>query len=110
MDAIGPEVGARVASGAAEGGTEGAELFVNDTTRKHITFYDLRATGITWMAVRGDDAQKIQHRAGHESFSTTQGYIREAENLQGGFGQPFPSLPATLMTATSSWPLLQSAH
>jgi integrase len=36
-------------------GVEREELFANDATRKWITFHDLRATGITWMAVRGDE-------------------------------------------------------
>lgn len=49
---------------------------------KWITFHDLRATGITWMAVRGDDPLKIKQRAGHASLSTTEGYIRLAEELR----------------------------
>jgi integrase len=58
-----------------------------------IRFHDMRATGLTWLAVRGDDPLKIQARAGHTDFSTTQGYIREADILRDGFGQPFPRLP-----------------
>ncbi len=65
-----------------------ADLFADDTRRKHITFHDLRATGITWMAVAGEDPLRIKQRAGHQSFSTTEGYIREAENLRAGFGEP----------------------
>ena len=53
---------------------------MRDPTRKAMTFHDLRATAITWCAVRGDDPLKIKQRAGHASFSTTEGYIREAEN------------------------------
>jgi integrase len=34
-------------------GIERADLFASDSTRKAITFHDLRATGITWCAVRG---------------------------------------------------------
>lgn len=60
-----------------------------------LTFHDLRATGITWMAVRGEPL-RIKQRAGHRSFSTTEGYIREAENLTGSFGDPFPRLPQDL--------------
>jgi hypothetical protein len=30
------------------------------------------------MAIRGDDPLRINHRAGHKSFTTTGGYIREA--------------------------------
>jgi hypothetical protein len=77
-------------------GVTRAELFTSDATRRAITFHDLRATGITWAAVRGDDPLRIKQRAGHRSFSTTEGYIREAENLREGFGAPFPPLPADL--------------
>jgi integrase len=41
-------------------------------TSKALTFHDLRATGLTWMAVRGDDPLKIMQRAGHSNFGTTQ--------------------------------------
>ena len=79
-----------------EAGVDRADLFANDATRKHLTFHDLRATGITWMAVRGDDPLRIKSRAGHASFSTTEGYIREAEQVREGFGEIFPSLPRSL--------------
>src|SRR5208282_3675872 len=68
--------------------------------QKHVTFHDLRATGITWMAVRGDDPLRIKQRAGHSSFSTTEMYIREAENLAAGFGDVFPTLPPELVGTT----------
>ena len=74
-------------------GVKRAELFSGDATRKAITFHDLRATGITWMAARGDDPLRIKQRAGHASFGTTEGYIREAENLGASFGKVFPPLP-----------------
>ena len=73
-----------------------ADLTTSDATRKAMTFHDLRATGITWCAVRGDDPLKIKQRAGHATFSTTEGYIREAENLRDGFGEVFPPLPTSL--------------
>ena len=76
---------------------ERANLHLNDARHKHLTFHDLRATGITWAAVRGDDPLKIKQRAGHATFTTTEGYIREAENLRDGFGQPFPPLPPELL-------------
>lgn len=79
-------------------GVNRTELYAtNDPTRKPITFHDLRATGITWCAVRGDDHLKIKQRAGHATFSTTEGYIREAENLRDGFGDVFPPLPKALL-------------
>ncbi len=77
-------------------GVTRAELLTSDATRRAITFHDLRATGVTWAAVRGDDPLRIKQRAGHRSFSTTEGYIREAENLREGFGEPFPPLPVQL--------------
>jgi integrase len=85
-------------------GINRAGLFASDATRKPLRFYDLRATGITWCAVRGDDAIKIQRRAGHEEFKTTEGYIREAENLSAGFGVPFPPLPARLLESSGNRP------
>jgi len=80
-------------------GVRREELHTKAPTRKALTFHDLRATGLTWMAVRGDDALKIQQRAGHTDFQTTQGYIRLAESVRDGFGQPFPTLPAALLDA-----------
>jgi integrase len=82
----------------AEAGVERHELHHRGISSKPMTFHDLRATGTTWMAVRGDDALKIMARAGHASFQTTQGYIREAESLRQGFGEPFPALPKALLT------------
>lgn len=73
------------------------ELFVCDATRKGLTWYDLRATGITWAAIRGDDPLKIMQRAGHQGFATTQIYIREAEAVRDGFGEVFPPLPSSLL-------------
>lgn len=75
-----------------------ADLYASDLTRKAMTWHDLRATGLTWLAVRGDDPLKIKQRAGHVTFSTTEGYIREAEALHVGFGDVFPPLPADLFT------------
>ena len=54
-------------------GVKRAELHRDSLTHKNITFHDLRATGLTWMAIRGDDPLKIQQRAGHADFNTTQG-------------------------------------
>jgi integrase len=66
-------------------------------SERPIRFHDLRATGLTWMAVRGDEPQKIQARAGHTEFKTTQLYIRQAEVHGDGFGEPFAPLPARLV-------------
>lgn len=72
-------------------------LFITDLTRKQITFHDMRATGLTWMAVRGDPPLTIKQRAGHANFKTTEGYIREAEAVRQGFGDVFPPLPASVV-------------
>jgi len=73
------------------------ELHQGSPTRKPITWHDLRATGLTWLAVRGDDPLKIKQRAGHSTFSTTELYVREGEAIREGFGEPFPVLPATAL-------------
>ena len=76
-----------------------------------MTFHDLRSTGITWMAVRGDEPLKIKHRAGHKQFSTTEGYIREAEHVREGFGEVFPPLPAEIVSSgVSSERLGRNGH
>lgn len=87
-------------------GVERADLFASDAMRKPITAHDLRATGITWAAVRRDGLEVIAERAGHEgSYDTTRIYIREAENLRGAnFGQPFPPLPPSLMVSSEFRP------
>ena len=64
---------------------------------QNITWHDLRATGATWMAVRGDDPLKIMQRCGHRDYGTTQRYVREAEAVREGFGAPFPALPCCLL-------------
>ena len=76
-----------------------AELLHDDANRQAMTFHGLRATGVTWAAARGDDSLRIKQRAGHKSFSTTEIYIREAENLSDAFGVVFPSLPESLNVA-----------
>ena len=72
-------------------------LHEGSATSQNITWHDLRATGATWMAVRGDDAHKIMQRCGHKSFSTTMLYVREGEAIREGFGEPFPVLPPVLL-------------
>src|SRR5690606_10036414 len=67
-----------------------------------LTFHDLRGTGVTWMALRGDEPLVIQQRAGHEHFSTTQRYLREAETLGRDSGSPFPPLPEELFSSRFS--------
>jgi len=79
-----------------------AELREDRTTTKRITFYDLRATGITWEVLDGTEHVRIMQRAGHRNFATTQGYIREAEAVGLDVGTPFPTLPASLVLGPQS--------
>jgi integrase len=72
-------------------------LFDTDETRKRLRFHDLRGTGLTWMAIRGDDPLKIQQRAGHRTFEMTQKYIRTAEAVGEVIGAVFPPLPESLV-------------
>lgn len=78
-------------------GVTRAELFAASRTRKHLTFHDLRATGTTWAAIRGDEPLRIMHRAGHKDLRTTMAYVREAENVGRAFGVVFPPLPPVLL-------------
>ena len=78
-------------------GVARSALFASDATRRNLTYHDLRATGATWAAIRGDQPLRIMHRAGHKHLTTTMMYVREAENLRVGFGQVFPRLPAVLI-------------
>jgi integrase len=73
-------------------------LYEASATSKPCGWHDLRATGITWLAVRGLDLAKIQARAGHEDIETTLGYVRLAEAVGGeAFGVAFPPLPESLL-------------
>lgn len=84
----------RLRTHLARAGVTREALFEGDDTRKAMTFHDLRATGITWEAIAGTDAVKIQQRAGHTSMNTTLIYIRLGDAVRGvGFGEPFPPLP-----------------
>jgi hypothetical protein len=59
------------------------------------------ATGITWEVLDGTEHVRIMQRAGHKNFSTTQGYIREAEAVGLNVGTPFPPLPVSLLQSSN---------
>lgn len=69
----------------------------NSATTRPLAWHDLRATGLTWCAVRGDDPMKIMQRAGHSDLSTTMIYVRTAEAIGQGFGDVFPPIPEALL-------------
>ena len=79
-----------------------ADLDADDETRRPCVFHDLRHTGLTWRAIRGDDALKIQRAAGHDDLETTQRYLNEAECFDIGAGRPFPALPASLLGTSAA--------
>jgi hypothetical protein len=62
-----------------------------------LNFRSWRDTGITWLAIAGVDATKMLRRAGHDTISTTLGYVKMAEDLTGTIGEPFPPLPPALV-------------
>lgn len=66
-------------------------------------FHDLRATGITYMAMRGDSDSAIRERAGHSDFETTLLYIRRGHQAHGStIGDPFAPLPTALGSVIES--------
>jgi integrase len=79
-----------------------ADLHDDRPGTKKVTFYDLRATGITWEALAKTEFLAIMQRAGHRESKTTLGYIREAEAVGIDAGEPFPALPLSLIVATDT--------
>jgi len=74
-------------------------LFVeHDSLQRAIVFHDLRDTGLTNMAVRGDSPILIQWAGGHTDFKTTQGYIARGQTERRRIGEPLPPLPPELAT------------
>ncbi|HET9954134.1 MAG TPA: tyrosine-type recombinase/integrase [Polyangiaceae bacterium] len=75
---------------------------------QQMTFHDLRGTGITWAALRGDRLIQIRDQAGHADIEMTNHYMGRASSA-GDVGQPFPSLsvlyPATGPTVHSTRPI-----
>lgn len=73
------------------------ELHEHRKGARALRFHDLRATGITYMAMRGDTDNAIRERAGHTDFATTQLYIRRGHQALGAaIGSPFAPLPESL--------------
>ena len=68
----------------------------DEPPREWLRMHDLRTTGVTWMAVRGDEPLTIMARAGHADMQTTMGYVSRAALVRRGYGTVFPRLPADL--------------
>jgi len=81
-------------------------LHTSTPERLHLWFHHLRDTGLTWMAVRGDDPLRIQWRGGHTDFKTTQRYIAQGRLLAmgGAFRRvgPFPEIPPCILPRQDS--------
>jgi hypothetical protein len=84
-------------------GVTHARLFTDDATQMPIGFRSWRDTGITWLALAAVDVVKMQRRAGHDGIQTTMGYVKNAEDLSGTIGAPFPELPRNLVWP-NDWP------
>ena len=66
-----------------------------------VDFRSLRTTGATWAAISGLDGRTLERRIGHADKLTTDRYVGVAEDLTGGaIGEPFPELPANLISST----------
>jgi len=83
-------------------GVRRKQLFISDATRLNLRWHDLRATAVTWMAVRGDSPALIMTRVGHEDWETLKKYMRQAEALADNFGDVFPKLPTSLLKGTAT--------
>jgi len=81
-----------------------SRLSEQSATTMKINFRSWRDTGITWLALAGVDVAKMQRRAGHDTISTTLGYVKMAEDLTGSIGKPFPPLPALIFAAPEGKP------
>lgn len=82
-------------------GIERPRLFESTATTMAVNFRSLRDSGITWLALAGVDSTRMLRRAGHDHVSTTLEYVKQAEDLGGGMGEPFGPLPATLLDGTT---------
>jgi integrase len=85
------------------------QLHNGSTVSKTLRWHDMRATGLTWLAVEGGSPTTIRDIAGHTQTSMTDRYMRAAGVLRGGrFGQPFPPLPPSLFEFRLGVPGFQS--
>lgn len=88
-------------------GVDQAELFTTTATRRQLRFHDLKGTGVTWRAVRGDEPLRIMADAAHRDFKTTMVYVNDAHAMREGFGDVFPPLPPRLSSVSNVRPIRQ---
>ena len=83
-------------------GATRADLFEDSATTKNVTFYDLRATSITWEALAGTEPLRIPAARRPRAIRDHAGYIRQAEAVGLASDAPFPTLPGCLVSSQSS--------
>lgn len=92
------ELSATLRAHLRRSGCARADLYADDDGRRPLTFHDLRATGITWLAMRGESGPNIMERVGHLHLTTTERYIRRGRLLARASGERvFPPLPPGLL-------------
>jgi integrase len=90
-----------------EAGVRREALHVKRKGARMMRFHDLRATGITYLALRGDSDNEVRDRAGHTDFKTTLEYIRRGQHAAGArIGDPFGTLPPELLNTST----IESSH
>jgi hypothetical protein len=80
-----------------------ARLEADTLTLRPIDFRSCRDTGITWLALPGPrqlTLHAMQRRCGHEDIETTNRYVKMAEDLSGTIGEPFRTLPGSLLPSS----------
>jgi integrase len=84
-------------------GIDRRELVVGTEDLMPFDFRSWRTTGCTWLAMLGTDSYVIAQQAGHKSPDTTWGsYIKRGPDLRQRHGEPFPPLPAELLSRVES--------
>jgi hypothetical protein len=81
----------------AVGVTRAALHIEHDPIQRAIVFHDLRDTGLTHMAVRGDSPVMVQWAGGHTDYKMTSGYVERGQTERRRIGDPLPPLPPGLV-------------
>jgi hypothetical protein len=77
------------------------QLLAPTDTSLQLRFHDLRASGISWLAMLPDWTQfDVWDYAGHPEVSTTDLYVRRGRKARESCAQPFPELPPELVEQT----------
>jgi len=78
---------------------ERVELIDGSPDLMPFDFRSFRTTGCTWLAMLGTDSYVVALQAGHKSPDVTWGsYIKRGPDLRKRHGEPFPAVPADLLS------------